>query len=504
MAELITVDELARRDPVLKLLVDETQHLMSLGMWELAEPKLRVLIAQGYNLPLTYQALGTGLMTLQRVEEGIAAWHHALALDPTLASVHENLVMLIDAHPDTTPADATKIRDEWWHTFGATPYALRPKHYANVPDPDRPLRIGYVSMDFKFHSSNIAYSPAIMHHSPDITAVFYSTLLPQHYDQITAQYMALCGPAWVDVHKIRPRDLAQMIYDDQIDLLVDLSGYTAGNRLETFAYQPAPIQITAWGYATGLGWPAETGMVLLADPFVCPPALRATMPEQVWDLPSVISYTPREHLPPITPLPCLTAEHGPVFAVFQRGMKLNPAVLAVYTAILQRLPTARILFKGPDYAPSVQASINAAMAPVHDQLLFRFNTGHREHLLWYQECDLGLDPWPQTGGVSTLEGLWMGVPCVTLLGDRVIQRTSASFFTTLGMPEFIATTEAEYIDKAVAFVTTERESLAAIRPTLRDRLQASPIMTGYREKVETIYRQLWRNWCEKQNRERAA
>ncbi len=500
MAQLITVDELARRDPGLKRLVDETQQLMSLGMWEVAVPKLRDLIAQEYNLPLTYQALGTGLMTLHQVDAGIAAWHHALQLDPTLASVHENLVMLIDAHPDTTPAAAKAIRDQWWHTFGRTPYAGRPKDYANVPDPDRSLRIGYVSMDFKFHSSNIAYSPVVMHHSPDMTAVFYSTLLPQHYDQITAQYISLLGPAWVDVHQYRPRDLAQIIHDDQIDLLVDLSGYTAGNRLETFAYQPAPIQITAWGYATGLGWPAETGLVLLADPFVCPPALRATMPEQVIDLPSVITYTPRADVPPINPLPCLTAAHGPVFAVFQRGMKLNPAVLAVYTAILKRVPSARILFKGPDYPPSVQALIKAAMAPVVDQLLFRYNTGHLEHLLWYQECDLGLDPWPQTGGVSTLEGLDMGVPCVTLLGDRVIQRTSASFFTTLGIPEFIATTEAEYIEKAVAFVTTRRDELAAIRPTLRERLRTSPILVGYREKVENIYRTLWRNWCAAQRK----
>src|SRR5678816_4561526 len=140
------------------------------------------------------------------------------------------------------------------------------------------------------------------------------------------------------------------------------------------------------------------------------------------------------------------------------------------------------------------------MAPVADQLLFQYNTGHLEHLLWYQECDLGLDPWPQTGGVSTLEGLWMGVPCVTLLGDRVIQRTSASFFTTLGIPEFIATTEAEYIEQAVAFVTTRRDELAAIRPTLRERLRTSPIMAGYREKVEIIYRTLWRQWCENKTR----
>jgi predicted O-linked N-acetylglucosamine transferase (SPINDLY family) len=282
---------------------------------------------------------------------------------------------------------------------------------------------------------------------------------------------------------------------------VDLSGYTAGNRLLSFAFKPAPLQITAWGYATGVGWPAMD--YLFADPVVATPAMRKRLPERVVDLPCVISFFPRPDLPEATPLPCLT--DGPTFGVFQRALKVNSDTLQVWTKILKQTPESTILFKGQDYTPAIREWIVSEMFPVQRQIHFETGTTHKDHQLWYQTVDLSLDPWPQTGGVSTMESSWMHVPVLTLLGDRVIQRTSASINTVLGFPELIATSKKQYIQTAMELVTTKRERLAEMRASLRDRMKASPILNPhYRDTVEGVYRSLWREWCAKQSQEKVA
>ncbi len=224
--------------------------------------------------------------------------------------------------------------------------------------------------------------------------------------------------------------------------------------------------------------------------------MRKRLPERVIDLPCVISFMPRPDLPEPTPLPCLT--EGPTFGVFQRAMKVNDDTLAVWKQILQRVPESRILFKGQDYTPSVREWIVGQLGTIGRQAQFEYGGAHRDHNCWYSLVDLSLDPWPQTGGVSTMESSWMHVPVLTLTGPRVIQRTTASINTVLGLPDCITTHPKQYIKRAIELVTTDRERLATIRATLRQTMQASPILNGYVDTVEAAYRMLWREWCDKQ------
>ena len=337
----------------------------------------------------------------------------------------------------------------------------------------------------------ISFASAVLHPSDQVEPVFYSTLPEPFYDATTKQIQETWGAHFVDVSRHTHAALAEIIRNDKIDILVDLAGYTAGNRLVTFAHAPAPIRISAWGYATGVSSPAMTH--LFSDQIVATPSVRARLHETVVDLPCVIGFYPRADLPEPNPLPCL--ELPPRFGVFQRASKLNDEVFKTWTKILQQVPESTILFKGTDYTSDFREYVVNAMRPVQRQISFQVGHGHWDHQHWYQAVDLSLDPWPQTGGVSSMESCWMGVPVLTLTGDRVIQRTTHSILHTLGLPEFVATTKRDYIATAVEMVTTKRDWLNTVRLGLRDRMKASPIIDGYRDAVEAKYRELWREWC---------
>lgn len=459
--------------------------------WTLGRHYLTALYDRGYDPAKIASDLGHLNTDDGRPQEALAWYRRALALDPSRATDYEHLIFILDAQPETTDAEATAERRRYFEACGRTAYDRR------VPldldhDPDRPLRVGYVSGDWNFHSAAIAFSSVLTRHSAQVIPYAYSTLHPAHYDQVTRKtWQPVFGDRFLEAYGLNASQLAAVIRHDQIDILVDLSGYTHRNRLNTFAARPAPIQIQAWGYVLGTASPAID--VVFADRLVASPAIRAALRATVYDLPSILGFLPPEGLPTPDALPCET--QAPSFVVAQRDSKVNAQTCAVWRQILERVPDATLTFKGPGYSPARRQQIAAAFAGLEHRIAFLGGTSHLDHLRTYPNFDLSLDPWPQTGGVSTLEALWMGVPAVTLIGDRMIQRTSASIFTNVGMPECVAYAEQDYIDRAVALVTTARDRLAGWRATARDRMRASPIMTGYVEAVEAAYRTLWRDYC---------
>ncbi len=461
-------------------------------------------VTREYKTAQTALALGNVYMNTCQHPLAIEWFRRAIVLNPQCEDAHTNLIFLLDAQLDTTEADASAARRAWWTHLGEPAYRQRPTRYLNDPDPERPLRVGYVSGDYLFHSAAIAWIGVARFHSEAVQPVYLSTLAPTRYDKVTTttwqtqQY----GGLFVDVSAWTPTQLANAIYQAPIDILVDLSGYTLNNRLLTFAQKPAPIQIQAWGYVLGTASPAMD--YLFADDIVCTPAIRASLHEQVIDLPALLTYLPRHDLPAtVTELPC-TQDQPVTFAVFQRAMKTNAECIGVWREILARVPSAQIVFKANDYSPEKRTEIAAQLRGLENRVTFDFAQDHFAHMQSYQRVDLALDPWPQTGGVSTLEALWMGVPTVTFLGERMIQRASASFLTRCGYAaDCVATTREEYIDKAVALVTTHRERLAQIRREARETMRASPIMMGYVEAVEQRYREPWRAWCASQKKEAA-
>lgn len=464
------------------------QRLYDANDWDAAEPVIRrFLKRRDLVQPLTYDALGSCAQFQGRLDVAVECFRKALAIDPHYVEARNRIIMIRDAQPETTAELAQRERDKWWQRHGAAVYAKRQPHF-NSKDPERPIRVGYVSGDFQFHSAVTVFHRIAFHHSEAVQPFFYSSTPYNKWDHITASYRA--QPGWRDVVDWPDALVAAKIRQDEIDILIDLSGYTSLNRLITFCHKPAPIQLTGWGYATGVGWPAMDG--LMADRVVIPEDRQHEHIERIMYLPCVIDYEGMEGLPEANPLPCLTER--PTFGVFQRSLKINAEDVEVWRRILERLPESRLLMKA-HYPKSLMASLQEWFGAQWGQVEILGLTSSFDHKLAYQQVDLTLDPWPQTGGVSACDSLWMGVPVVTLLGPRVIQRTTASLLTLVHLPQFIATDPDMYVEIAVDWVTTRKRTLAQIRQTLRADFERSPICNGYVEAVEVAYREWWRQWC---------
>jgi predicted O-linked N-acetylglucosamine transferase (SPINDLY family) len=466
------------------------QRLYDAGDWDAAEPVIRKFLKRkDFIQPLTFDALGSCAQFQGRMDVAIDCFRKALEIDPDYVEARNRIIMVLDAQPETTPQIAQYERNLWWKRHGLHLFANRKPH-TNNRDPERPIRVGYVSGDFQYHSAATVFHRIALNHSDMFVPYFYSSTPYNKHDSITNTYKASFG--WRDIVGWPDALVVDKIKTDEIDLLVDLSGYTAHNRLQVFCAKPAPIQITGWGYATGAGWPAMDG--LIADRVVIPEDRQDEHVERIVYLPSVIDYEPTEGLPEANPLPCLTER--PTFGVFQRSLKINAEDVEVWRQILERLPESRLIFKG-HYCPSLTTWMKDRFGAQVAQVEWQAVTCSFDHKVAYAQVDLCLDPWPQTGGVSACDALWMGVPAVTLIGSRVIQRTTASLLTILGLTDFIAETPAQYVNLAVDWVTTRKHELAEIRQGLRAKANASPIREGYLEATEAAFRQLWRDWCAK-------
>jgi predicted O-linked N-acetylglucosamine transferase (SPINDLY family) len=451
----------------------------------------------GRSRGMLHSGLGTCYMFTGREVEAIAEYRHAIRLGHREPKLVGNLIFLLDHQPETTLETAVEARKAWWRAFGA-PLRATWRGHANDPDPERPLRIGYVSGDFRRHSAAIAFAPVVLRHSEGYQPVcYYNHTEP---DNVTENFID--GSEFYDVAPLDDPTLAAKIRDDRIDILIDLSGFSARNRLELFCRRPAPVQATGWGYATGTGLPVFDGF--FADEFVVPRDLVARgYVEPLLYLPCVVPFAPMPYTDPVGPLPAL-ANGTFTFGSFNRWAKVTPTVLATWAEILARTPGSRLLLKEKAYEwPEIRNQVLAAMAergvdPL--RIIFRGFTDHVQHLASYHDVDLALDPFPHSGGITALEGLWAGVPPVTLIGERVPERLSASICSVLNLKAFITETRAEYVEAAVLLATKFTAQLGQIRSSLQHRMAASPLCSGYAQAVETHYRELWRAWCRRQGR----
>ncbi len=411
-------------------------------------------------------------------------------------TVDEQEILRYDAALTYDQAQSDTLHEAWWQAHGESAWAARRPHRL-TRDSQRRLRVGYVSGDFRFHSAAMAFAPMVLSDSPAIETFAYCTTPRSAHDGTTEHFKQALRSRFVDVSDYSPSALATIIRTDKIDVLVDLAGLTPHHRFETFAAHAAPIQLQGWGYVTDHGWPCFTG--ILADTFVAPPATRSALQARVVDLPCVLTSILR---PDVSRRP--RPDGPPVFGVFQRAGKFNAATCHVWSRLLSIVPTAILMIRASQAPPDFPAYVLAQFASdVRDRVRFEAPMIHREHLERHHAVDVMLDTWPQCGGCSTLEALWMGVPVVTLLGDRMMQRTSGSCLQLIGLPDCIAHDEDEYLAIATALVV-DRERLAGLRATLPSRLRASPVISGYVEAVETAYRTLWRDYCATLQKDQAA
>jgi protein O-GlcNAc transferase len=265
----------------------------------------------------------------------------------------------------------------------------------------------------------------------------------------------------------------------------------------TFARKPAPVQVTAWGYAHGTGLDAIDAY--FADPVMVLPEEERFYAERVVHLPNVLCYTPPKTLPPVRPLPALSRGHI-TFGSYNRAAKITPTVLETWARIMHAVPGSRLILKPSiGETPAARERLLGPLArggigPERVEILGM--SEHLEHLAAFGEIDLQLDTFPQGGGITTLDGLLMGVPCVAQLGVWGAARASASFLTTLGLESLVARSPEEYVELAVR-LAGDLDRLAHLRATLRERLLTSPIGDAdqYTRAVEAAYRDLWTRWC---------
>jgi predicted O-linked N-acetylglucosamine transferase (SPINDLY family) len=304
-------------------------------------------------------------------------------------------------------------------------------------------------------------------------------------------------PTWRDVATWTDEAIAQQVRADRIDILVDLGGHSPSGRLLVFARKPAPVQVTAWGYASATGLDAID--YLLTDPVSVPPEAERWYHETVVHLPSLLCYEPLGSIPDVGPAPIV--ERGVVtFGSFNRATKLTDWTLDLWARVVAAVPGARMVLKSPGLDDEEnRLRILAAFAAggvEAERVEILGATPRHQHLTAFGQIDVQLDPFPHGGGATTFDGLLQGVPCVTLLGELIQARFSASMLTTVGLEDLIASAPEEYVEIARR-LANDPDRLVRERASLRQRVLTSPLgdARGYTRLVENLYRTLWRRWC---------
>jgi len=447
-----------------------------------------------------YNNLGSAFKDLGDLGKALESYRKAMDLKPDMAVAHSNLLMVQNYLSEQPPEQLL----EEARRFGETVSRLAPPAapLTNSPIIDRCLRVGIVSADLSAHpvgyfvESVLAALAAGAAGRLELFA--YANALES--DEVTARIKAhLQG--WHMVHDLSDASLAQRIRDDRIDILIDLSGHTGGNRLPAFAWRAAPVQVS-W-----LGYFATTGVAaidyLIADPWTLPPHLEHHFTEKILRLPQTrLCFTPPTLKVDAGPLPAL-ANGYVTFACFNALPKMNDSVVALWVRILQAVPRSRLYLMASQLneASNRQTTLERFLAHgiEAERLIIQGPVPRARYLETYQRVDVALDPFPYTGGTTTAEALWMGVPVLTLAGQTFLSRQGVGLLTNAGLPEWIACDADDYVKRAVAHAG-DLQSLSTLRAGLRSQVLASPIFDAPRfaRHFEAALRGIWHTWC-KQN-----
>ncbi|MDH4229854.1 MAG: hypothetical protein OEW11_08970 [Nitrospirota bacterium] len=389
--------------------------------------------------------------------------------------------------------------ERWGRSLMARSAWMAPPGYPNPPDPGRPLRIGYISGDFRRHAVSYFLAPIFAAADPAALEVTVYANVPAE-DEITRAQRSLV-PRWRDIRGVPDPQVAMQIYQDGIDILVDLAGHTVDNRLRVMALRPAPIQVTYLGHPTTTGLP--TVDYRITSRVLDPAGTEALYTERCAYLEGgFCCYTPPpEEMLAVGPLPALANGHV-TFGSVMNPRKITPRVVGVWARALNAVPGSRLrLFRYALGRPEVRERLAAAFAE-HGVARGRIDFGGEEGSRWedvlafYNTVDLSMDSFRYNGHTTTCESLWMGVPVVALAGDAYISRVGMALYDMLGMPEMVADSEDAFVRLAVS-LATDTGRLAELRAGLRGRMRASRLLDAqaFGKALENCYRSMWREWC---------
>lgn len=472
-------------------------HARALDFEQARQHYLRALELRP-DLPGAWLNLGNVEKYLGQFHQAIACYRRDVELEPDAgvrARRHGNLLFALHYDESLDHGALFQAHVDWAERHARAFYPRAPI-WSGSRDPDRTLRIGYLSGSFDGRIlGHFLLNVLARHDAGQFQISAYSSTLGE--DEYTNRLRAQCAH-WIDIAKLDDAAAAERIRADAIDILVDLDGHTPAGRPLLIARRPAPIQVE-W-----LDWLDTTGMAvvdyLLTDPYTTPPDSPQRFAETPYRLPhSRFCYTPPEYAPPVSAPPC-QAGKPLTFGSFNRQDKLTPELIALWAEILRAAPGSRLVLKNRALqAPAIEQAVlrrfkQSGIDPARVEL--RGPSPHDAMLAEYADIDIALDTFPYNGGLTSCECLWMGVPIVALEGQRMISRQTAAMLSLLGMRDWLAATPAEYVRLAVD-KSRDPAALARLRAEIRPRMAASPLCDAPRfaKDLENAYREMWRSYC---------
>lgn len=439
--------------------------------------------------------LGVVLHEAGRVEEAILCLRQGLEILPNQPDASSNLLLYLAYSP---AMDRQGIYEEHlrWHERLVRPLITGAMSHANVRAAQKRIRLGYVSSDFKQHSVAFFIEPILANHDRErFEVICFSNSRSQ--DDYTARLKQFAD-SWYELHGLTDEEAARLIQNEKIDILIDLSLHTRGNRLLLFALKPAPVQISM------LGYPQTTGLAAmdyrLGDPYLDPPDWRDVYNSEklLRMLASYFCYRPPLDAPEISAVPVRNS--GQItFGCFNTLAKLNLPTARLWAEVMNSAPNSRLNLKARGLGDdSVRTQVLDLLAGVGiDRARVNLLAGGplNEYLTQLGDLDIALDPTPFCGGATTCHTLWMGVPVISLAGETPVGRLGLSILTNSGMGELVAQTPQEYV-RIAADLAGDLDRLERMRRDMRSRMRASPLMDeiGYTRALEDHYQTAWQTW----------
>lgn len=449
------------------------------------------------ELAEAYNNMGNALGARGEYEEAIEAYRGALALKPDYAMANSNLLFCLNYLPNVAAEEVFAEYLRWADRHA--PASTQVSAHDNDNDPERRLRIGYVSPDFRTHSVSYFIEPLLAAHDREHYQIFgYSDV--RQRDGVTERLAGLADQ-WRDVVALDDEQLAELVRADGIDVLVDLAGHSSRNRLGVFAQKPAPVQVSYLGYPNTTGLP--TMDYRLTDSVADPPGESDEYyTEELIRLPQCfVCYRPPEPSPDVQlTRPAAAAGHV-TFGSFNNASKATPEVIELWSRILKEVPESRLIIKSRQFEDEATRNrftelFAACDVPLERIDLYPHAPDRTQHLALYNKVDIGLDPFPYNGTTTTCEALWMGVPVIVMAGRVHASRVGASLMSSLGLEELVAQDPLSYLQRAVS-LASDVTLLSELRFELRGRLAVSPICDADQLTldVEGAYRSMWQQWC---------
>ena len=445
-------------------------HRMA-GRHEEAERELREALALNPEEGELHLALGRIVNQNGRFDEAIELYRQAR--DHGAGSTKFELALMFFQN-HVLSNDPVKAKDDavlyaQRRTGHVTPF----KEHLNDPNPDRPLRVGWVSGDFKQHPVGRFLIAAFREIDQSKLIMRAYSMADPPQDPLNQQIRAII-PNWRNIQDLNDEEVAHQIRKDRIDVLIDLSGHTGGNRLGVFAYKPAPVAVTWLGYFATTGF--ATIDYVLCNRWLVPEDEENQWVEKPWRLDDTHwCYTLPSVDVPVTPTPAL--EGGMfTFGSYNNFDKLNEPTIALWSRVLDEVPNSRLLLRSSMKNPAVAERMTKGFNDRGidgDRLVVDTSTmPYEEHMQSYGKLDIALDPFPYNGGTTTTEALYMGVPVLTLHGDRFVAHLAETNLQSAGLTDWVAKDQDEFVAKAKAFAS-DLPALNALRQGMRARVLAS-------------------------------